>query len=79
MFNFTKIITNTTPVAPVIEILSKTEAEWKAEMLLRCNVTLEIRKKVTNELIDTKIGLGPFTIKLQSIDDFTLGFKTQIK
>jgi hypothetical protein len=60
-------------------LLTKSETEWRTEIESSCDVTLEARDKVTNELIFTRIGLGPFTVSFGVVSSYNLQFKTILK
>lgn len=68
-------VTNTLPPS----FLTKTDEEWRDEITAKCNVILEARKKDTNELETTRVGLDPFTISLQQAILYNLQFKTTLK
>lgn len=57
----------------------KTEAEWRAEITSKCNIFFEARDKVTNNLIFTRTGLGPFTIAFTAASNYNLQFITTLK
>lgn len=59
--------------------LTKSDSEWRAEITAKCDVILEARKKDTNELETTRIGLDPFTISLSYAIHYNLQFKTTLK
>jgi len=59
--------------------ISKTDLEWKNEMITRCNIVLEIRNKTTNALLQTKSGFGPYNVLIQDINNYNFQFKTTLK
>lgn len=58
---------------------TKTLSDWEAEMISVLNIVLEVRNKLTNELILTRNGLDPYTILLQQPNTYTLQIKTSLK
>ena len=63
----------------IITNVPMTEAQWIQEFNTRTNITLEIKRKGSNEVIVTKDGLGPHTNINTPVGDFIIQFKTILK
>lgn len=59
--------------------ITKSDTEWRTEINASCDVILEARDKVTNELIFTRTGLGPFSISFAVVSSYNLQFKTTLR
>lgn len=61
-----------------ITYLTKSDSEWRDEINTNCNVVLEARDKITNELVLTRNGLGPFTLSFNIVSNYNLQFITTL-
>ncbi len=59
----------------VVDIITKTDSEWRTEISNRYNVLLEASDFITGEVIFSKSGLPPYTILLPEVRKYNLQFK----
>ena len=53
-----------------VEVITKTNNDWRLEILSRCNVTLEVRDPITNALLFSQLGIPPFTFILSDLKSY---------
>lgn len=59
--------------------ITKSDSEWRTEILNRCNVTLEVRNSASNILLLSQNGLGPYSIVVNDVNSYTAQFKLVLK